>query len=114
MSLRLPTPLLPFHLSSRQFPARKILSGVSQRASSPRIVFRSGRHASLNAFETTSGFSPFVPPHPSSLPKPQPPKQYPRLIRWGRRLLILSGLTGSAYLIDRFFNYSSLTRSVRT
>ncbi|KAK6353284.1 hypothetical protein TWF696_005258 [Orbilia brochopaga] len=65
-------------------------------------------------FDQPRNFSPFVPPSPTSLPPPRPPKQYPRLLKFGRRLLYFSIFGGVIYCIDRFFNYSAFTRSVRT
>lgn len=59
-------------------------------------------------------FSPLVPPPPSSLPKAQAAKQYKRTRKWLRRLFYLSVLVGGAHLTDRYFLYSSLTRSART
>jgi len=62
----------------------------------------------------TQRFSPLVPPPPSSLPKAQAAKQYKRTRKWLRRLFYLSVLVGGAHLTDRYFLYSSLTRSART
>lgn len=59
-------------------------------------------------------FSPLVPPPPSSLPKAQAAKQYKRTRKWLRRLFYLAVLVGGAHLTDRYFLYSSLTRSART
>src|SRR2546429_7048313 len=104
---------LPFRLSPTKPSTRNVALNLSRRAivgSAPRCAIKSSRRYSYNAFETTSNFSPFVPPDPSSLPKPQPPKQYRRLITWGRRLLLLGGVAGTLYLADRCFNYSALTR----
>ncbi|KAK6502174.1 hypothetical protein TWF506_002767 [Arthrobotrys conoides] len=65
-------------------------------------------------FDQPREFSPFVPPPPSSLPPPRPPKQYPRLIKWGRRFLYVFLFGGALYCVDRFFNYSAFIRSART
>ena len=62
----------------------------------------------------TQQFQPFVPPSPGSLPRPKPPKTYPRTKRWGRRLLYLGVGTGIVYGLDQQYYASSLTRSVRT
>lgn len=62
----------------------------------------------------TQQFQPFAPPPPSSLPKPTPPKVYPRLRKWTRRLVYLAVGTGVIYALDRQFLASSLTRSART
>ena len=61
-----------------------------------------------------SDFRPFVPPTPSSLPKPASPKTYRRTrkcLKWLRNIAV--GL-GIAYGVDKYFLYSSLTRSART
>ncbi|EPS37438.1 hypothetical protein H072_8887 [Dactylellina haptotyla CBS 200.50] len=65
-------------------------------------------------FDQPREFSPFVPPSPASLPPPRPPKQYPRLVKYGRRLLYLFAFGGTTYCVDRFFNYSAFIRSLRT
>ena len=74
--------------------------------------------SSIRALHTTrplsQRFSPLIPPPPSSLPKAQPAKQYKRTRKWLRRLFYLSVLVGGAHLTDRYFLYSSLTRSART
>lgn len=62
-------------------------------------------------------FQPARPIDPSSLPKPKPrspPKPPLRARKWPRRLVLLSALTGTAYLLDKHFNASALTRSLRT
>ena len=62
----------------------------------------------------TQQYQPFTPPSPGALPRPRPPKTYPRTKRWARRLVYLSIGTGIAYGLDRQFYASSLTRSART
>lgn len=60
----------------------------------------------------TTGFQPFVPPNPASLPKPTQPR--PRLRKFVRRLAIV-GTTGlGMYAADRYLNYSTFTRNFRT
>ena len=59
-------------------------------------------------------FRPFVPPTPSSLPKPAPPKTYRRTRKSIRRLLYLALALGIVYEADKYFLYSSLARSART
>ena len=65
-------------------------------------------------FLQTQQYQAFAPPSPSSLPKPAPPKTYPRIRKWGRRLLVLALGTGVVYGIDSQLYASSLTRSTRT
>lgn len=64
----------------------------------------------------SQAWQPLRPPNPAELPKPKPRKTRPPFLRrkWVRRLLILSGLLGSGYVLDTQFNASSLTRSFRT
>lgn len=78
---------------------------------SPVSVLRPSRPTSRTVSQR---YQPFHPPAPSSLPKPSPPKQYPRLRKHTRRLVYLSIVLGTGYLIDRQFYASSITRSVRT
>ena len=61
-----------------------------------------------------SDFKPFVPPTPSSLPKPAPPKTYRRTLKSIRTLFYLGIGVGLAYGVDKYFLYSSLFRSART
>ncbi|CZT04685.1 hypothetical protein WAI453_007741 [Rhynchosporium graminicola] len=62
----------------------------------------------------TQRFQSFTPPSPESLGQARPPKLYTRSIKWGRRLLIVTLVGGSLYLIDTQFYASSITRSLRT
>ncbi|PGH18779.1 Atypical/ABC1 protein kinase [Helicocarpus griseus UAMH5409] len=83
-------------------------------ASLPRIAFQRP-----NPFFSARGihsqqFQPFVPPSPSSLSKPAPPKTYPRTRKWLRRLFYLSLGGGIIYGIDRQFYASSITRTTCT
>lgn len=62
-----------------------------------------------------SSSSAFVPPPPESLPRPRPPRPaHPRLLRCGRRALLLSAAGGAFYLADVHLNYATLTRNFRT
>ncbi|KAK3996979.1 ABC1 family-domain-containing protein [Cladorrhinum sp. PSN332] len=64
----------------------------------------------------TSGspFSPLLPPSPASLGAPRPARSYRRTTKWTRRILILSALFGTGYLIDRQIYASGIARSLRT
>jgi aarF domain-containing kinase len=62
----------------------------------------------------TQRFEPLKPPSPQSLGKAAPAKQYSRLIKWSRKLIYASALTGVLYGLDTQFNASSITRSLRT
>lgn len=77
--------------------------------SSPRSTRTSARR-----LLQTETFQPFVPPPPDSLPPPSPPKTYPRVRRYGRRILYLLAGIGIIYGFDRTFLASSLTRCART
>jgi aarF domain-containing kinase len=83
-----------------------------------RSQFRSQIHLSKSspARRTvhTQRFQPLVPPSPESLGKAAPAKQYPRSIKWGRRLLYVSVTTGILYVFDKEFYASSIARSLRT
>lgn len=61
-------------------------------------------------------FEPFLPINPATLPKPPPPATHRsrRLRKFGNTLLILTGLPLVVYFMDTNFNYSALTRSLRT
>ncbi|KZF20419.1 ABC1 domain protein [Xylona heveae TC161] len=62
----------------------------------------------------SQAFQPFIPPPPSSLPKPRPPKTYRRTRRWGKRFIYLGLGIGIVYAVDKQFYYSSISRSTRT
>jgi aarF domain-containing kinase len=90
------------------------LSGTSSRllrSESLKIVRNSPRRA---AHTRQSQYQPFVPPSPESLGKARPAKQYPRTLKWGKRMLYLSLGIGSIWIVDKQFYASSLTRSART
>lgn len=62
---------------------------------------------------TVTRFSPLVPPPPSSLPNPRPPR--PKSRRNAQRFVLATGLVlGSLYLADVHLNYATFTRNVRT
>jgi len=77
-------------------------------------IFKSPALQHHSRRQQSQRFSLLIPPPPSSLPKPTPAKYYRRTRKWLRRLLYLSAFTGSAILLDKQFNASSLTRSFRT
>ena len=60
-------------------------------------------------------FQAFAPPAPSDLPKPKAAssRTFPRTRRWGRRLSYFSLTLAIAYVVDKRFNASVLTRSTR-
>lgn len=62
----------------------------------------------------SSQFGAFVPPPPSSLPKPTPPRTYPRLRKYGRRTLYVATALGTLYAADRYLYYETFYRNLRT
>ncbi|KAF2839057.1 putative unusual protein kinase [Patellaria atrata CBS 101060] len=64
----------------------------------------------------TERFSPLKPPNPADLPKPKPRKPYKPLHRrkWIRRIFWVSLLGTATWFVDTRYNYSAVTRSVRT
>jgi len=62
----------------------------------------------------TQRFQTFTPPSPESLGKAAPAKQYPRTIKWGRRLFYVSAVFGTLYIVDAQLYASSVTRSLRS
>lgn len=97
---------LQLRSSYRQLPHTRKLHTLP----APTSKFRTKHHGR----SYHSVFKPFVPPAPTSLPKPAPPKTYRRTRKTIRRLLYLAIGLGIAYEVDKFFLYSSLTRSART
>lgn len=95
--------------------AGSVCSGCLKQAKSSSIFAKVSISKSPHRRLQTQQFQPFVPPAPSSLPRPKPPKIFRRSRKWTRRLLIflISG-TIVGYGIDRQFYESSLTRTVRT
>lgn len=71
-----------------------------------RLSFRRAVHSSQ--------FQPFVPPSPASLGKAAPARQYRRTRKWGRAVLYVGGVLGTAYVVDTQFYAASITRSLRT
>jgi len=85
----------------------------------PRLANLSLHHTRLRRTylvpTTATRFTPFVPPSPSSLPKPRPTRQIsPRTRKYLRRLVYTTTALGTLYLTDAFFNYSTFTRNLRT
>ena len=103
------TPIPTPALRSRTLPSRTVVSH--------RALPTSTRSPLLSRHVHSAQFQPARPIDPSTLPKPKPRRPpHPPLRRrkWPRRLLVLSALTGTAYLLDKQFNASAITRSLRT
>ncbi|EEQ88752.2 Atypical/ABC1 protein kinase [Blastomyces dermatitidis ER-3] len=81
---------------------------------SSRSPFPQSNMISLTRAIHSQRFQPFVPPSPSSLSKPAPPRTYPRTRKWLRRLFYITLGGGIVYGIDRQFYASCLTRTART
>jgi len=82
---------------------------ASTPASSPRPT-----PAGPRCFTTSGRFEPLRPPTPASLGAPRTARSYRRTRRWGRRLLVLSAVLGTTYLLDRQLYASGIARSLRT
>ncbi|KAI5777367.1 ABC1 domain protein [Geopyxis carbonaria] len=66
-------------------------------------------------FISDTRFSPFVPPPPSSLPKPRARRTLsPRARKYVRRLAYTSTTIGILYAADVYLNYATFTRNIRT
>ncbi|KAK4200299.1 ABC1 family-domain-containing protein [Triangularia verruculosa] len=72
----------------------------------------SPRHQPLHP--SSGPFEPLRPPSPAALGEPRPARSYPRTRKYLRRLLILSALLGTGYLIDSQVYASGIARSLRT
>ncbi|KAM7205623.1 ABC1 domain containing protein [Rhypophila sp. PSN 637] len=59
-------------------------------------------------------FEPLRPPSPSNLGAPRAARSFHRTQKWLRRLLILSALSGTGYLIDEYVYASGIRRSLNT
>jgi len=108
----------PFSFScSSRLLSRAISHGTRPLSSNtPTIAFRNKAASFKSARRSiqTERFQAFAPPSPQSLGKAAPPKQYRRSLKWGRRLLYVSAVTGALYLIDTQIYASAITRSLRT
>ncbi|OAX79222.1 hypothetical protein ACJ72_06460, partial [Emergomyces africanus] len=94
----------------RAHPSRRslrILSSPNNALPQPNISFPARKIHNQK-------FQPFVPPSPSSLSKPGPPKTYPRTRKWFCRFLYVTLGGGIVYGIDKQFYASSLTRTACT
>lgn len=64
---------------------------------------------------TSGPFSPVHgPPSPASLGAPRTARAFTRTTKWTRRLLLLTAVGGTAYLVDSQVSASGLARSLRT
>lgn len=63
---------------------------------------------------TTGGFEPLRPPSPIDLGAPRTARSFTRTRKWTRRILILSGVLGTSYLLDRNVYASGISRSLHT
>ncbi|KAI5860747.1 ABC1-domain-containing protein [Durotheca rogersii] len=61
-----------------------------------------------------SSFEPLRPPSPASLGRPRQAREFKRGRKWGRRLLIVSAITGTVYVIDKQAFASGIGRSLLT
>ncbi|XDG07822.1 hypothetical protein ABKA04_007437 [Annulohypoxylon sp. FPYF3050] len=61
-----------------------------------------------------ASFEPLRPPSPASLGKPQAARDYKRTRKWGRRLLVVSLVTGAVYSLDDLVFAKGIARSLLT
>ncbi|KAI1851920.1 hypothetical protein JX266_002773 [Neoarthrinium moseri] len=64
--------------------------------------------------QTSSQFQPLRPPSPDSLGQPKAARDFKRSRKWIRRILVLSVVGGTLYLVDRQVFASGVGRSLRT
>ncbi|ORY67706.1 ABC1 family-domain-containing protein [Pseudomassariella vexata] len=64
--------------------------------------------------QTGGQFKPLRPPSPSSLGAPRPPRDFKHTRKWLRRILILTGIAGGFYFVDRQACAFGISRSLRT
>ncbi|KAK7894788.1 hypothetical protein LTR67_005527 [Exophiala xenobiotica] len=82
---------------------------LSQRPYPPPQLRPQRRAFSQSVFRTA-----FAPPTPASLGKAVPAKQFKRTRKWLRRLVYVSSFGALAYVVDKKYYASSLTRCTRT
>ncbi|KAI0008631.1 ABC1-domain-containing protein [Xylariaceae sp. FL0662B] len=80
-------------------------------ARSPNCLCGASQTRSMQA---STRFEPLRPPSPSSLGKPKAARDFRRSRKWGRRLLILTAITGTIYIVDRQAFASGIGRSLLT
>ncbi|KAI9050440.1 hypothetical protein LZ554_005604 [Drepanopeziza brunnea f. sp. 'monogermtubi'] len=106
-ALRQPSPTTFHRVSSRNFHRHH-----GQRPSIA-LVRKAIPKSSIRSIQNQR-FQSFTPPSPESLGKAVPAKHFPRSLKWGRRLLYVTAVTGTLYLLDTQLYASSITRSLRT
>ncbi|RPB26564.1 hypothetical protein L211DRAFT_866438 [Terfezia boudieri ATCC MYA-4762] len=117
---RHPLVLLRLPPSSRRFSHR--ISFQCQRLRYTRGLHSTPAPQQYIPTFSTSTFTPLTPLNPAALPTHPPPKppssaslpRPRRLRKTAKTLLTLVTLTLATYLLDTHFNYSALTRSLRT
>lgn len=91
----------------------RLHSAVLLRAPSPTLTPHHLLHR--RSLQTGAPFQPLRgPPPPSSLGAPKTARSFRRTRKWTRRLLILTAVGGTAYLIDRQVYASGIARTMRT
>ncbi|TEA20159.1 ABC1 family protein [Colletotrichum sidae] len=97
---------LPATPIARRLPSTRISGVVGSPTAKQSLLCRS-------TFSTTTTQS-IAPPSPASLGAPKRAKTYTKSSKYLRRLLILSALFGTVYLVDSQLYASGLGRSLRT
>ncbi len=82
----------------------------------PFSPLRTALRAQRRGYRTGGGspFQPLRPPSPAELGGPRKAREYPRLRRWGRRLLVVTAVGGALYAVDRVVYASGMVRSLLT
>ena len=75
-------------------------------SNNPSLVLR--RH-----IQQSAPFQPLKPPSPAELGAPRKARAFKKTTRWGRRILILTAVGGTLYLLDRQLYASGVLRSLR-
>lgn len=101
-----------------------ILSGIRPPCLRQSRLPRVSRHPAHRFLSSTTSwshpsaqggpFEPLRPPSPSSLGAPKAARSFQRTQKWLRRLLIVSAISGSVYLIDDYAYAAGIRRSLRT
>ncbi|TPX14447.1 uncharacterized protein E0L32_005411 [Thyridium curvatum] len=99
--------------TARPLPHSLSSSASASPRSRPRQHLSSSRQRT-RPYQTEAPFQSLRPPPPSSLGAPRAAREFRRTRRWGRRLLVLSALGLTGWLLDRHLYASGVGRSLRT
>ena len=105
-----PTIRLTRRCAPTTWPARSTAHDLLPHSSTRPLSSTARHHVS----HSSGPFEPLRPPSPSSLGAPRTARSFRRTRHWGRRLLILSAILGTGYLLDHHLYASGMARSLRT